>query len=309
MEWGSSQRTPQTIDDGCRVMDHLFVGLFATPHLKDDGSGNPEYYTFQYRLFSSRQLYLLSTGGTTLGKNKDTFPLPNPGGVMGPITLEYLKGIVVAWRIGTVMDESLVRHPEKQVLLNVVVEEWTYQKLTAHYLIREPSVEEYNGSLQVGHPEIDAARPYLLGPIAELHAFVQTVPKKYNKNTIPVIEAAFENWQEEFKKNKNTAPDDKVVELFRWLWGVIYGDSTDKLTKNILQTYTVINIPNVKLAQTVASLKQDIYNTLVEADKIFFNKCVLFVEQVGVYSFLGDFWKESRGRNEWKLVLQDIIET
>ena len=32
--------------------------------------------------------------------------------------------MVGTWRIGRIMDDSLVRHPEQQVMLNVVIEEW-----------------------------------------------------------------------------------------------------------------------------------------------------------------------------------------
>ena len=48
---------PQHFDDGLRALDKVFIGLIGTEKRDgDDGAGNPSYWTFRYKLFTSRQL-------------------------------------------------------------------------------------------------------------------------------------------------------------------------------------------------------------------------------------------------------------
>lgn len=91
----------QFVDDRPNMLDSVFVGLFPT---KIDRG-----FSFQYKLFTSRQALLFSKGTTS---------------AHGP-TAEEFKSILVAWKLGKVVDTNAVSdQKDRRMTLNVCVEEW-----------------------------------------------------------------------------------------------------------------------------------------------------------------------------------------
>lgn len=111
-------RTPQVIDDGCRAGDSVFVGLIAYEIF--DMAGNITGFKFLYKCFSARQMFDVRADVRNLLQVAD----PKPGGLRGPPSVEEFLRMVGIWRLGRIMDDSLTRHPEQQIMLNVVIEEW-----------------------------------------------------------------------------------------------------------------------------------------------------------------------------------------
>mgnify|MGYP001186518579 CR=1 FL=1 len=118
---------PQHVDDGARALDKVFVGLIATENRKqeEDGSfGENEYFSFEYKLFTSRQLIWARLGPSQIDvRDMERNAI---GGInsIGPTADEFMR-MVSVWRLGSVLDRKAGMLPYNCVMLNVVVEECT----------------------------------------------------------------------------------------------------------------------------------------------------------------------------------------
>lgn len=121
----SNKFKEQNIDNGSRVMDKVFMGLFARENR--DAAGVNEYYTFYWKAFTSRQaLYIdltAAAGATAPGAPGTTNVLS------GPTAGEFAR-IVAVWRVGTILDNKL---GSGRVTLNVCIEEWPLSWLRDEY--------------------------------------------------------------------------------------------------------------------------------------------------------------------------------
>ena len=122
---------PQHFDDGARTLDKVFIGLIATEVRDKDGKGVPLHWSFKYKLFTSRQLMWSELGNPQSGSRINA---AHAGGYnrLGPTPDEFLR-MVQVWRTGSVLDTQSGVLPYKCVTLNVVVEEWTMDRLAAEY--------------------------------------------------------------------------------------------------------------------------------------------------------------------------------
>lgn len=101
----------QHIDSGPRVLDKIFVGLYATTHRYN--AGQESYYSYSWKPFTSRQAL---NGADDHFKDVDD------------------KIVVAVWRIGTIMDPMLAKG---RMQVNVCVEEWPLDWMESEYAPRE----------------------------------------------------------------------------------------------------------------------------------------------------------------------------
>ena len=131
MAHASRRAAPQTIDDGCVIMDRVYVGLFV--HTQRNAAGDGVERHFCYRLFSGRHLQELGARGVPPLDDDARAPTNVPGGFQtGPMRREMLRDLCTAWRVGTVMDTRRVGDlgdGTQHVLLNVVIEPCTVAQL------------------------------------------------------------------------------------------------------------------------------------------------------------------------------------
>ncbi len=131
MAHASRRAAPQTIDDGCVIMDRVYVGLFV--HTQRNAAGDGVERHFCYRLFSGRHLQELGARGDPPLDDDARAPTNVPGGFQtGPMRREMLRDLCTAWRVGTVMDTRRVGDlgdGTQHVLLNVVIEPCTVPQL------------------------------------------------------------------------------------------------------------------------------------------------------------------------------------
>ena len=126
----------QHIDDGMRVLDKVFCGLIATEHRAYDANNNTygkvDYYSYEYKLFTSRQLVWAPLGEESV-RVKD-IERNAAGGVntLGPTVAEFAR-MVQVWKFGTVMDTKAGMSPYKCAMLNVVVEPWNLSMIQLEY--------------------------------------------------------------------------------------------------------------------------------------------------------------------------------
>lgn len=126
---------PQHFDDGTRTLDKVFIGLIATEKRKGDaGTGEPIYWTYQYKLFTSRQLLWAKLAAPNAAQTAIDVNAAHAGGdnSLGPTPAEFRR-MVQVWRIGSVFDTRTGMMPYKCVTLNVVIEEWTFDRLAAEF--------------------------------------------------------------------------------------------------------------------------------------------------------------------------------
>ena len=112
----ASSYTEQNIDSGPRVLDKVFVGLFAQENR--DAAGVNQYYSFYWKPFTSRQLLGINLAGAAGAR-----VAPAPGVLnqaAGPTAGDFAR-LVSVWRIGTIMDARLTKG---RVQINVCIEEW-----------------------------------------------------------------------------------------------------------------------------------------------------------------------------------------
>jgi len=120
--------TQQNIDSGPRVLDKVFVGLFAREN-RDPATGINRFYSYYWKPFTGRQAMsvdLLAAAGTRA--------MPAPGSMnrgSGPTNEEFVR-LVSAWRMGTIMDNHLTHG---RVQLNVIIEEWSLDWIRGQYNI------------------------------------------------------------------------------------------------------------------------------------------------------------------------------
>ncbi len=124
MAHASRRAAPQTIDDGCVMMDRVYVGLFV--HTQRNAADDGDERHFCYRLFSGRHLQELGAQQDPPLADDARAPTNAPGGFQsGPTRREMLRDLCMAWRVGTVMDTRRVGDlgdGTQHVLLNVVIE-------------------------------------------------------------------------------------------------------------------------------------------------------------------------------------------
>jgi hypothetical protein len=124
---------PQHFDDGVRVLDRLFVGLIATEHREGvDGAGPVEYFSFQYKLFTSRQLAWAPLGMQNVQLHDMERSAPGGDNRLGPTVAEFAR-MVQVWRIGSIFDNKSGMMPYRCAMVNVVVEEWSLDQVRAEY--------------------------------------------------------------------------------------------------------------------------------------------------------------------------------
>ena len=120
----------QHIDDGMRVLDKVFVGLVCTEHRDARGI---THYTYAYKLFTARQLAwaAFQRGAASPGPVSDALV---PGGIntLGPSVGDFHRMCCV-WRLGSVLDAKAGMLPYKCITLNVVIEEWTTERMADEY--------------------------------------------------------------------------------------------------------------------------------------------------------------------------------
>ena len=130
---------PQHWDDGVRTLDKVFIGLIATEKRGTDGRAT--YWTYRYKLFSSRQLVWAQLARPTVQTTRSGAMPPEArvnaahAGVdntLGP-TQDEFRRMVQVWRIGSVLDTRAGTLPYKCVTLNVVVEEWDLDQVAAEF--------------------------------------------------------------------------------------------------------------------------------------------------------------------------------
>lgn len=127
---------PQHFDDGVRTLDKVFVGLIATEHRAYDQAndvyGEVEYFSYSYKLFTSRQLMWAPLGQQSI-RLKD-MERNAPGGIntLGPTVDEYAR-MVQVWRVGSVLDSKAGMMPHKCAMLNVVIEPWSLKMMQMEY--------------------------------------------------------------------------------------------------------------------------------------------------------------------------------
>ena len=116
---------PQHFDDGLRALDKLFVGLVATEHRALVGGQYTtiEYYTYQYKLFTSRQLMYADLGPGTIMASRGEAMAAGGDNNLGPTADEFAR-MVQVWRVGSVTDTNMSMMPYRCATVNVVVEEW-----------------------------------------------------------------------------------------------------------------------------------------------------------------------------------------
>lgn len=113
--------TEQNIDSGMRVLDKVFVGLFAQENR--DAAGTNQFYSFYWKPFTSRQLLAVDLAADAAAR-----VAPAPGSLnttSGPTAGDFTR-IVSAWRVGSIMDAHL---SEGRVQINVIIEEWPLEWL------------------------------------------------------------------------------------------------------------------------------------------------------------------------------------
>ena len=139
------------IDDGLRLLDKVFVGLVC--YEQRDDAGTLTHYMYQHVPFTSRQLAWASwwRGLNPPGRmeifdaNGWSFNPPRfhpeaagdsivVGGVnsVGPSVYDFAR-MVQVWRIGSVLDTRGGMLPYKCATLNVVVEEWSLERVAFEY--------------------------------------------------------------------------------------------------------------------------------------------------------------------------------
>lgn len=115
-------RAVQEIDPTCTILDNVFVGIF---HKKVSG-----VFTFYYKLFTGRQF--VSFQGRNPTAQSDQASAAEPGFfASGPTGLEFAN-LVVAWRLGKVVDTRLVNdlsHNTHMIGVHVVIQEWNVEKM------------------------------------------------------------------------------------------------------------------------------------------------------------------------------------
>lgn len=145
------------IDDGLRLLDKVFVGLVCYEQRDEDGAsltfGELTHYMYQYIPFTSRQLAWASwwRGLNPPGRmeifdaNGQSFNPPRfhpeavgdavvVGGVnsVGPSVYDFAR-MVQVWRVGSVLDTRGGMLPYKCATVNVVVEEWSLERVAFEY--------------------------------------------------------------------------------------------------------------------------------------------------------------------------------
>lgn len=139
------------IDDGLRLLDKVFVGLVC--YEQRDVNDTLTHYMYQYVPFTSRQLAWASwwRGLTPPGRmeifdaNGQSFNPPRfhpeaagdaivVGGVnsVGPSVYDFAR-MVQVWRVGSVLDTRGGMLPYKCAMVNVVVEEWSLERVAFEY--------------------------------------------------------------------------------------------------------------------------------------------------------------------------------
>lgn len=117
--------TEQNIDSGPRVLDKVFVGLFARENR--DAAGVNQYYSYSWKPFTSRQAMsvdLAAAVGSRAAPASGSMNLTS-----GPTNEEFVR-LVAAWRVGTIMDSHLAK---ERVQLNVIIEQWPLEWLREQY--------------------------------------------------------------------------------------------------------------------------------------------------------------------------------
>lgn len=115
----------QNIDAGPRVLDKVFVGMFATENR--DAAGINQYYSYYWKPFTARQVMWADLAGDALAR-----VAPAPGVLnqtSGPTASDFTR-LVSAWRVGTIMDAKLTKD---RVQINVCIEEWPLDWLRDEY--------------------------------------------------------------------------------------------------------------------------------------------------------------------------------
>lgn len=122
----SNKFKEQNVDNGPRVLDKVFVGLFAQEN-RDPITGRNLYYSYSWKPFTSRQLLYIDLAGTASLRVACA-----PGSMnvsCGPTAGDFVR-LVAAFRIGSVMDNKLT---DSRLFLNVIVEEWPLDWLRDSY--------------------------------------------------------------------------------------------------------------------------------------------------------------------------------
>jgi len=116
---------PQHFDDGVRTLDKVFVGLIASENRGgNDGQDANEYFSFKYKLFTSRQLAWAPLGQQTVQLKDMERSAPGGDNRLGPSVDEFAR-MVQVWRIGSVFDNKSGMAPHRCATVNVVLEEWS----------------------------------------------------------------------------------------------------------------------------------------------------------------------------------------
>lgn len=127
---------PQHFDDGVRVLDKLFVGLIGTEHRQydelTDTYGGVEYFSYQYKLFTSRQLAWAPLGQQTVQVKDMERNAPGGSNGLGPTVDDYAR-MVSVWRIGSILDSKAGMMPYRCATVNVVVEPWDLKMIQMEF--------------------------------------------------------------------------------------------------------------------------------------------------------------------------------
>lgn len=115
-------KTRQFFDDAVSAGDFLFVCVVAT-------ASEANFYRFQVKLASSRQIAILVGGHGTAahgaGSTMDSTAPCRPGGVSSDFSKVDLDNVVMAWKLGRVIDERLTVQTGSRCLLDVNVQQLT----------------------------------------------------------------------------------------------------------------------------------------------------------------------------------------
>ena len=124
---------PQHFDDGVRVLDKLFVGLIAKENRAgEDGRGANQFFSFEYKLFTSRQLAWAPLALQTIQLRDMERNAPGGNNKLGPTVDEFAR-MVQVWRIGSILDNKAGMMPYRCATVNVVLEEWSLDMIQMEY--------------------------------------------------------------------------------------------------------------------------------------------------------------------------------
>lgn len=127
---------PQHFDDGVRLLDKVFVGLIASENREynaaTDTYGANMYWSYKYKLFTSRQLSWAPLGAANIQIKDQEMNAPGGVNTLAPTVSDFAR-MVSVWRIGSVVDTKSGMLPYKCVTLNVVIEPWSLDMIQAEF--------------------------------------------------------------------------------------------------------------------------------------------------------------------------------